>query len=103
MSLFRWHDIQQTNSFTASVACIAYIFVSAWLLVDLERRRRIVLSRDFRFWVASGLLIYATGSLTYFLFFDKVVSYVLWGIHAFIDMIANVFYAFGMICQVRWD
>jgi hypothetical protein len=97
------HNLQYSNDFTAALSCAIYILATSHFLVNIERREGGTILRNYRFWILAGLLIYSAGSLAYFAFFRLFYSYFVWGIHGVLDIVTNIFFATGIICQIRWD
>jgi hypothetical protein len=94
-------NLQYTNNFTAAVACALYLIATSYTLVRIERERIELFYKDYRFWILGGLLVYAAGSLPYFVFFRQFHSYYLWGFHGGLNVLTNIFYAVGVVCQIR--
>jgi hypothetical protein len=89
------------NGFTASVACLFYVAMSAYTIFRIMKGDEGAISKDFRFWIASALLIYSAGSLIYFAFSSYVFSVTIWSIHSALNIVANVLYGMGFLCQYR--
>ncbi|OGC89551.1 MAG: hypothetical protein A2W25_14390 [candidate division Zixibacteria bacterium RBG_16_53_22] len=96
-------DWTSSSDFTASVACALFVGMASYTLIGIERRQAGALLKDYRFWFLIGLLIYSSGNLAYFAFFRRFVSYYLWAGHNLLNIVANVCYTVGFVCQARWE
>lgn len=97
-------NLNDLNSFTASIAYTLYVGMSAYTLVNLDQKNIRSTFNDYRFWIGTALLVYAAGGLAYFSFHDTVVANYLiqiWIIHGVLDIVAYLMYSVGFICQVR--
>jgi len=80
------------------------VFASIYSLINLMKDESLILWKEIRFWITSGILIYFGGNTVLFLFFDKIFALktqdaiTVWNIHWIIDTIVNVFYAIGFLC-----
>ena len=84
--------------------CILYVVIAAFTLYNLQRHDQGAISENFRFWVASGLLVFAAGSLTYFALHDIVKEHYLvavWQAHIIVNSISLGLYSVGFLCQIR--
>lgn len=92
------------NGFTQSLACAAYVPVSAYLLYSLLQRGTELDLGDPRLWIGSGLLLYGAGGLGYFAFHNLMsgeFTFTIWVFHNVINIIANFLYSVGFVCQYR--
>ncbi len=89
------------NDLTAPLAYTLYVGISAYTLMNLQKEGYHSCFKNYRFWVGSALLLYSSGSLAYFAFFDYFLSFGIWGIHAVLNIIAHILYSIGFICQTR--
>jgi hypothetical protein len=101
--IFVVRELGRTNDFTASIACALFIGLTSYTLIGFERRMARSSFRDYRSWFLIGLLVYSAGNLAYFLFFRHVISYYLWAGHNALNILANVIYTIGFLCQVTRD
>jgi hypothetical protein len=89
------------DNLTPSVACVLYVGIASYTLISIERSDHGLLLGDYRFWFASGLLIFSAGSLAYFAFFPAFDSYAIWAIFLILNISSYLIYTVGIICQVR--
>jgi hypothetical protein len=97
-------DLNRMNSFTISLSCYVYALVSAMTLISLKQSDSGWLIGDMRFWVSSGLLLYSSGSLAYFVFFPLISqSYLVavWSVYSVINILAYVLFGIGFLCQCQ--
>jgi hypothetical protein len=95
-------DLRQMNNWVISLSFMVYALVSSVSLLQLKRSDIGWLSKDMRFWVSAGLLIYSTGGLTYFLFFPLIASAYLvtaWGIYSITNTLSYLLFGMGMLYQ----
>jgi len=87
-----------------ALCCILFAIIAAFTLYDLEKHDQGAIYENFRFWVASGLLVFAAGSLTYFALHDIVKEHYLvtvWQAHIIVNSISLGLYSVGFLCQIR--
>ncbi|HBC45887.1 MAG TPA: hypothetical protein DCZ43_02460 [candidate division Zixibacteria bacterium] len=97
-------SLTRMNSFTISLSCIVYTLVSAVTLISLKKADFGNISKDMRFWVSSGLLVYSSGSLAFFVFFPLIAqSYLVtvWAVYSVINIFAYVLFGIGFLCQCQ--
>ncbi len=101
--IFGVGDWEHTNDFTASVSCGLFVGMTSYTLVGIERRHAGPIYRDYRFWMLIGLMVYSAGNIAFFAFFRHIVSYYLWAGHNALNIMANVCYTVGILCQAHWE
>jgi hypothetical protein len=95
------------NTTERTVKGIMLIFLSGFLLTRLATHEEIIVSRDYRFWIAFAILFYFSLTLIIFgtanlLFEDHLsVIYYTWIIHSIINIISNLLFAYGFVCYYR--
>jgi hypothetical protein len=99
--IFKTKSLLMFDNITPSIACVFYVGIASYTLISIERSDRGVLLSDYRFWFASGLLLFAAGSLTYFVFFPAFNSYTIWAIFQILNLSSYLIYTVGILCQVR--
>jgi len=96
--------LNSLNVLTRSLANIIYVLVASYTMLMLLRKDSGSIYRDFRFWIASGVLLYSSGSLAYFTLHNLMPSDILlvvWYIHNGLNITANLMYAAAFLCQYR--
>ena len=99
VSIFTLENLKNLNNFTASLSNTLYVVVSAYTLLNLQRNDSGSIYKDYRFWISSALLLYSTSSLAYFAFHNYFFSFMIWAIHVTFNIVANLLYSMGFICQ----
>jgi hypothetical protein len=98
------NNLTKMNSFTISLSCIVYALVSAITLISLKKSDCGNISSDIRFWVSSGLLVYSSGGLGYFVFFPLIAQshmVAVWSVYSVINILAYVLFGIGFLCQCQ--
>jgi hypothetical protein len=98
------NNLTKMNSFTISLSCIAYALVAAITLISLKQSDCGNISKDMRFWVSSGLLVYSSGGVGFFVFFPMIAqSYLVavWSVYSVINILAYVLFGIGFLCQCQ--
>ena len=98
ISVLTFESLNKTNSSLVLIFCVIYMFISVYVIFTLFTKDRGDVTSDYKFWMSSGLLIYSSGSLLYFAFYDFLVTYYVWLFHNICNVIAHIFYAKGFLC-----
>jgi hypothetical protein len=86
---------------------IILIFLSCYFLIRLSTNENIILMSDYRFWIASAILVYSAvtlivfGTSNFVLSGNKYASYYCWVIHSITDIISNFMIATGFVWYYR--
>ena len=98
-------NLQQSDSFSSSLASVLLIGVSSYMLFVLFQQNSFSLVRDFRFWVLSAVLIDHASRVILFAL-DNIVLHLpiadvikLWSFHWLITIIANFLYSGSFLCR----
>jgi hypothetical protein len=81
---------------TSSIEGIALIAISAFTLIYLPWQNPVPIHRSPRFWVASAVIIYFSGTI---LTFSLSALFVIWYIPTVLNLVANIVYTGGFLCQ----
>lgn len=94
--------IMRFNAFARAIESVLVIALVLLYFYTLLRSLEIKhLDRSPLFWVGAGSLIYFSGSLFVFIYSNKILSstsssFTIWGIHAFLNILHNIFYAIAL-------
>jgi hypothetical protein len=97
-------NVNDLSEIAQALACMLYVPISLSILYDMQRLDPEGIFRDFRFWIASGLLLYSAGSLAYFALHSLIARHHLvqvWFIYGTLNVVANILYGVGFLCQYR--
>lgn len=97
-------SLTELNSNAIILTQVFYSLITSYTLYVLMTEDYGSIYRNHVFWIASGLLIFSAGDLAYFAFYPMVRGnflIVIWAIHAIFNIIVNVFYLVGILCQAR--
>ncbi|NIU00146.1 MAG: hypothetical protein GWN01_04160 [Nitrosopumilaceae archaeon] len=95
------------DNITAAISHIILVGVATYTFYTMSKENFRNLFRDPRFWISSGIIIYYTGNLLWLIFGNVMLSWPLtyltiaWYLHWSINILANVFYAGGFLCQIH--
>lgn len=87
---------QMFDSYAASLEGVMLIAISTYTLIMLNRGNTNRLTRDYRFWICSGVLIYFSGNLMLFSWSRIIVA---WWMHNILNVLANFIFAGGILCS----
>lgn len=100
-------SLDQLNSYAITLGLICYTIIALYVLYQIMTEDLGRILKNHIFWISTGLLIFSAGDLAYFAFYPLVTEHYLiaiWAIHAIFNIIVNIFYFIGIICQGRkWD
>jgi hypothetical protein len=105
ISKFTFEPFSQADDLTAAVSKVIQIFFSSLLLVDVIKESDIVWKKDSRFWIASGTIIYCSGTIFLFALFNPMLAAsrellkTVYMINWILVILANVFYSIGFLCR----
>jgi len=94
-------NMDEMNSFAISLSCVFYVSMASYTLFTLEARDTGTMYKDYRFWICSGLLLYAAGSLSFYVFTRMIVVYAVYYVHLGVNMAANILYMTGFLYHIR--
>jgi hypothetical protein len=89
--------IETINSLGASLACVVYVALSSYALIDLQRNYKGSGERDYRYLILAALLINSAGSLCYFSFFQFFYSWTIYILFLYLNIGTTVLFTIGMI------
>jgi hypothetical protein len=101
-----FEPFNQMDSYTSAVAKIIEIAVSVWVLFDVLRDSKVVLKLDARVWIASAVIIYASGSMLLFALFNTMlkespsVVKAIWPVNWVLMIVYYLLYARSISCRV---
>jgi hypothetical protein len=94
------------NSYTSVVSRLFQIVISVSLLFDILKDTSVRIKNDSRIWIASGIIIYSTGSLLLCILFMEILKVspqlikALWPINWILVIISELLYARAILCRV---
>ncbi len=97
-------SLTDLNEYAIILTQVFYSLITSYTLYVLMAEDSGGIYRNHIFWIASGLLIFSAGDLAYFAFYPIVKGNLLvaiWAIHAILNIVVNVFYLIGILCQAR--
>ncbi len=107
VNTFYFQNLTEFNSNTITLMQVLYSMMSSYALYILMKKDYGNIYRNYIFWVASGVLIFSTGDLAYFAFYHWVNENYLvaiWAIHVIFNVVINIFYLIGILCQAKqWE
>jgi len=105
VSKFTFEQFSRLDGWTAAVSKILQITLSIFILVDIIKESDLVWTKDSRFWVVAGIIIYAAGSIFIFALFNKMLEIsvdrlkMVWHINWSLMIISYLFYARSFLCK----
>ena len=105
VSKFTFEPLSFSDDGTATISKIIQIVFSTYLLVVIVRESDIIWTNDPRFWVTTGFIIYAAGSLFWFALFNIMLQAspgrlkFLFSINWVLMIITNLFYTRAFLCK----
>jgi hypothetical protein len=105
VSKFTFEPFSRLDGWTSAISKILQITLSVFILVDVIKESELVWTRDSRFWVGAGIIIYAAGSIFIFALFNKMLEIsvdrlmMVWHINWSLMIISNLFYARSFLCN----
>jgi hypothetical protein len=105
VSKFTFEPFSRLDGWTSAISKILQITLSIFILVDVIKESELVWTRDSRFWVGAGIIIYAAGSIFIFALFNKMLEIsvdrlmMVWHINWSLMIISNLFYARSFLCN----
>jgi hypothetical protein len=106
ISKFTFEPLSTFNSYTSVVARLFQISISVSVFFDILKDPNVRLKNDPRIWIASGIMIYSTGSLILCILFLEIaklpleVFKTIWQINLFLNIVSEFLYARGIWCRV---
>jgi hypothetical protein len=98
-----WDGILFFPSFANSFLSVVFTLLSLLYFYQLLTAREFVhIEKLPMFWINSGVLIYFGINIFLFMLFDKFVSHSkedVWIIHDLTNVVSNIFYSIGFLCQ----
>ncbi|MEW7281131.1 hypothetical protein ABW636_21250 [Aquimarina sp. 2201CG1-2-11] len=98
-----FQDLQTFNSNTTTLTGVVVIFFSlCYFYALLKEVKYSTLETNPMFWINSGFLIYFSSNLILFFMNNSLfkgiteASYILWGLHAFINIVLTLFYTIAI-------
>jgi hypothetical protein len=103
-----WGDLHSWSVSYVIVSNMILIFFSAYALLHLINQEQEDLFGMYSFWIHTGVLVYATGSLLFMSFFPLLlnnpdmnfVNNIL-NVHNVINIISNLLYSIAFICRIK--
>ena len=105
VSKFTFESFAYRDGWTATISMILQIIISTFILVDVVRENDIIWTDDPRFWIATGIILYAAGSLFWFAFFNKMLQISperfkqVYNLNWILSILSNLLYARGFLCK----
>lgn len=105
ISKLTFEPMSVIGNYTSVVARLLQIYMSVSVLFDILKDTDVHLKNDPRIWVASGIIIYSTGSLLLFILFMDIVKISLelfklvWHINFILNIVSDLLYARGIWCK----
>jgi hypothetical protein len=105
VSKFTFEPFSRLDGWTAAISKILQITFSIFILVAIIKESDLVWTKDSRFWVGAGIIIYSAGSIFIFALFNKMLEIsadrlrMVWHINWSLMIIANLFYARSFLCK----
>jgi hypothetical protein len=105
ISKLLFEPFSQFDGWTAAVSKIIQIIFSSILFVEVIKDSDIDWTKDPRFWVAAGIIIYSAGSLFLFALFNKMLLIspdrlkFVWSLNWIFSIIANLLFARAFLCK----
>ena len=103
---FSYEPITGSDNYSQPIAQLVQIGFGSWLLLGMLKETNIVLKEDIRFWVLSGIVLYAAGTFSVFGFFtpllisNRKILRAIWPLNdAFIIM--QYFFSSGLFYVIR--
>jgi len=102
---FSFEPFTQFDGWTSTISKIIQITFSAILFVEVVRESDIDWTKDPRFWVTAGVIIYSAGSLFIFALFNKMLQIsaeylmMIWSLNWVLMIISNLFFARAFLCK----
>jgi hypothetical protein len=99
-------SFEQMDTYSYAVAQMIYIAFAVSLLFDVLKDSQTLAKHDSRLWIASGIIIYSTGTLLVVSLFNVIVTSMpqlfitVWHINWVLVIITALLYARGIWCQV---
>jgi len=100
-----FQPITQANSYGMSIHKIFLIGISAFALLELSKEGVYPLTREYRFWVTTGVLFYNVSTLIIFsllnmiLFQDFQFAKAVFIINTILNIVTYLIYAEGFLCR----
>jgi hypothetical protein len=105
ISKLLFEPFSQFDGWTAAVSKIIQITFSSILFVEVIKDSDIDWTKDPRFWVAAGIIIYSAGSLFLFALFNKMLLIspdrlkFVWSLNWIFSIISNLLFARAFLCK----
>ena len=105
ISKLLFEPFSQFDGWTAAVSKIIQITFSSIMLVEVIKDSDLDWSKDPRFWVAAGIIIYSAGSLFLFALFNKMLLIspdrlkFVWSLNWIFSIISNLLFARAFLCK----
>lgn len=107
ISILYLENIRHFNNFTRPMTSLILTMVSAYTLFELNTEKIVSLFREPRFWVCSGVVLYFTSTLLIFSLSNILLNLphhlvrVIFEFNIIMNIVANIIYTRGFLCQVR--
>jgi hypothetical protein len=105
VSKFTFEPFSIDDGWTATFSKVLQIIFSALLLVEVVRENEIVWMNDMRLWVVTGIVVYASGTLFLFAFFNRMLQIspdrlkIIWSLNWILTIITNLLFARAFLCK----
>jgi len=105
ISKLLFEPFSQFDGWTAAISKIIQITFSSILFVEVIKDSDIDWTKDPRFWVTTGVIIYSAGSLFLFALFNKMLQIspvylmMMWSLNWILAIIANLLFARSFLCK----
>jgi hypothetical protein len=104
---FTFEPLTYSNVYSGSISQLIQICFGTWLLLAVVKEDRIFWKDDTRFWVVSGIVLYAASTFGLFALFNQMLTlprYVMrriWMLNMFLVIIENLFFLRAFLCQPK--
>jgi len=106
VNILFFQPITQANTYVMSIHKLLLIGISAFALLELSKENIYPLTREYRFWVATGILFYNVTTLIMFSLLNNIIPHqdiqlvkVLFSINIILNIITYIIYAEGFLCR----
>ncbi len=105
IAMFFLEGVGEYNTLSRSVECLILVAASAFALFELSKESFSSVFNQPRFWVGCAVLIYYASTLFFFSLSSALLEWsaerraVVFDFHTFMNVIANLIYAGGFVCQ----
>jgi hypothetical protein len=102
---FTFEPITGWDNYTEPIAQLIQIGFGGWILLRILKETNIVLKEDIRFWVLSGIVLYAVATFLFFGFFtpmlisNRKLLKAIWSFNDLFIVIQYIFFLRAFLCK----